>query len=123
MAKIDPNSLKSACPQPFMISTDQVGDAAGNPPVNRPPIHSFLASLSYYKSASDNFSTLDCRGCRVPLDVHQPDQNQPDQFLGTCSSCGKWFRLAPYGEAGLIVLELPELSQLDAVSPAGGGKD
>ena len=32
-----------------------------------------------------------CGHCQEPLDRHQPDDDQPDRLLGTCSQCGEWY--------------------------------
>ncbi len=32
-----------------------------------------------------------CTGCDAVLDIHQPDTECPDRFLGTCPECGAWF--------------------------------
>ena len=29
--------------------------------------------------------------CQVPLNLHQPDEDQPSQLLGTCDCCSRWF--------------------------------
>ena len=90
--------------------------------VNRIPPRTFTALLSYYKTTSNNFAKLSCQMCRGTLDVHQPDQNQPEQFLGTCSGCGRWYRIAPMTEAGLTMLELPDFTQIITSPPSSDGK-
>ena len=37
--------------------------------------------------------SLHCPDCQIPLDLHQPDEDQPTQLLGTCGGCSKWFLL------------------------------
>jgi hypothetical protein len=85
---------------------------------------SFAASLTYHVIASANFPTLACAGCRGWLDVHQPDPNQPDQVLGTCANCGRWYRIG-FSTKGkeLIVLELPDLGQITATPPPASRGD
>ena len=75
-------------------------------------IRSVSATLSYYHVAPDSFKTLACRRCRSPLDVHQPNPQQSDQFLGTCPTCNRWYLVAPSsGDPGLIVMELPDIAE------------
>ena len=119
--KIDFIRLRNASLRPMMASTDRSAMPPEDPPVKRIPIRSFVAALSYYTTASVNFSALACRRCRSSLDIHQPDPNQPDQFLGTCPSCGGWYRVASSSESGLTVLELPEPGQVDSTPPKGDG--
>jgi hypothetical protein len=88
------------------------------PLVNRITIRSVVANLSYYRVATGNFSTLVCPSCRGSLDIHQPNLQQPDQFLGTCSLCGRWYRVASsIDETGLTVLELPEVVEITSPPP------
>lgn len=77
-----------------------------------------MATLSSYRVEPGTFESLECRGCRSALDIHQPNLQQPDQFLGTCSGCHRWYRLAASpNEAGLTILELPEVEPMHP-SPA-----
>jgi hypothetical protein len=86
--------------------------------VNRFANRPFAASLFYHIVASDRFPTLTCRGCRGSLDIHQPDPNQPEQFLATCSKCGRWYRVAGSTVANeLIVLDLPDVGQIPVTPP------
>jgi uncharacterized protein YbaR (Trm112 family) len=75
-------------------------------------IQTFVSRLVYYSVHLDHLSTLSCRGCDTPLDIHQPNQDQPHEFLGTCGNCGRWYRIESLDEAsGVTVLELPEMSE------------
>jgi len=49
---------------------------------------------------------IDCPDCQKPLDVHQPDPEQPERLLGTCPACKAWFLLG-CGEGGLFRLPNP----------------
>jgi hypothetical protein len=54
-------------------------------------------------------SPLCCPDCRVPLDLHQPDEEEPAQLLGICDDCSKWYFLVEM-EAdwnGTLLFELP----------------
>jgi len=54
-------------------------------------------------------SSLCCPDCQVPLNLHQPDQDQPSQLLGTCDGCSKWFFLVEIEQDwnGTLLFELP----------------
>jgi hypothetical protein len=53
---------------------------------------------------------LYCPSCRSPLNLIQPDENEPTRLLGTCDSCAKWaflVELEPEWRKALLV-ELPD---------------
>ena len=53
---------------------------------------------------------LCCPGCELPLNLFQPDENEPTRLLGTCDSCTKWaflVELEPEWQKVLLV-ELPD---------------
>ena len=33
---------------------------------------------------------LCCPACRSPLNLIQPEEDEPERLLGTCDSCGRW---------------------------------
>jgi hypothetical protein len=52
---------------------------------------------------------LRCPDCHSPLNLIQPDENEPARLLGTCDSCMKWsflVELEPDWRKALLV-ELP----------------
>ncbi len=53
--------------------------------------------------------SLSCPDCQVPLNLHQPDEEQPAQLLGTCDCCSKWFFLMEIEPdwQGTLFIELP----------------
>jgi hypothetical protein len=61
-------------------------------------------------------SSLCCPDCQVPLDLHQPDEDQPTQLLGTCDGCSKWFYLVEIEPDwnGTLLFELPSAEALRA---------
>jgi hypothetical protein len=62
-----------------------------------------------------------CLNCGAPLDLHQPEAEEPRRFVGTCDHCGRWYLLdwvPPSGE-GLMLL-LPTYEELRAIGEAGG---
>jgi hypothetical protein len=59
--------------------------------------------------------TAVCRKCGRPLELHQPDEGQPDHLLGTCAGCGGWHMIdAPPDQKEAYVVALPEFEQLQA---------
>ena len=36
-------------------------------------------------------SGVRCPGCKVALDLHQPDEGNPERLLGVCPRCSGWF--------------------------------
>ena len=50
-----------------------------------------------------------CPNCQVPLNLHQPDEEQPSQLLGTCDCCSRWFFLveSEMDWDGTLLFELP----------------
>jgi hypothetical protein len=54
-----------------------------------------------------------CLNCRAPLDLYQPDAQEPQRFVGTCGACGRWYLLDwdPLGAEGLMLL-LPTEEEL-----------
>ncbi len=53
---------------------------------------------------------LCCPDCRLPLNLIQPDENEPSRLLGTCEQCSKWVflvELEPEWRRALLV-ELPD---------------
>jgi hypothetical protein len=54
--------------------------------------------------------SLWCPDCQIPLNLLQPDENEPSRLLGTCESCSKWVflvELEPDWSKALII-ELPD---------------
>lgn len=90
--------------------------------MSRLPIRSVSVSVALYSIAALRLNQLSCRRCQTALDVHQPDTNQPEKFLGTCSSCGCWYRVeARLSEARATVMQLPEVSEVLKPGPQPTG--
>jgi hypothetical protein len=34
-----------------------------------------------------------CLNCDSPLELHQPDEEESQRFVGTCAECGRWYLL------------------------------
>jgi hypothetical protein len=65
-------------------------------------------------SVNSESNSLFCTSCTLPLDLHQPDEENPLQLLGTCNSCSRWFFLLE-GESewdSTILLELPAADEI-----------
>ena len=56
-----------------------------------------------------------CLGCGAPLELHQPDAEEPRRFVGTCGGCGRWYLLdwVPRSAEGLMLL-LPTYEEWQA---------
>jgi hypothetical protein len=56
-----------------------------------------------------------CLNCGAPLEVHQPDSEDPGRFIGTCDQCGRWYLLdwVPLTVEG-VMLMLPSHEELQA---------
>jgi hypothetical protein len=56
-----------------------------------------------------------CPNCSVPLELHQPDTEKPQRFVGICDRCGCWYLLEwiPLAAGGLM-LALPNHDALQA---------
>ena len=55
---------------------------------------------------------LRCPGCTSPLNLLQPDENNPVRLLGICDTCGKW--------TVLVELEADVAQGLALRTPGGG---
>ncbi len=87
--------------------------------MNRNNSQIYNAQLFCFTIAFHRLTKLNCRNCRSPLDLHQPNQNQPDQFLYTCPGCDCWFLVqAIAGESHATVVQLPEMSEIRPPVPA-----
>ena len=72
-----------------------------------------------------------CPNCNHPLDLHQPDENAPENLLATCDSCSRWYFLSEVGKQGrdVLLVELPSRSIVEefvhnrhAVPEESGGR-
>jgi hypothetical protein len=52
----------------------------------------------------DGLMSPSCQKCRTPLDVHQPDENDPRRLLGICGACHTWhfIEVAPDDSRALL---------------------
>jgi hypothetical protein len=51
-----------------------------------------------------------CPGCGYELELHQPDESQPDRLLATCRRCEAWF---------LTTAEVQPLVSIPGTEPVG----
>jgi hypothetical protein len=63
-----------------------------------------------------------CLNCDGPLELHQPDAEESQRFVGTCDQCGRWYLLdwIPLTADGLMLL-LPSHEELQSTFDSGGG--
>jgi hypothetical protein len=54
-----------------------------------------------------------CLNCAAPLELHQPEAEEPQRFVGTCDQCGRWYLLdwVPHSTEGLMLM-LPSHEEL-----------
>jgi hypothetical protein len=64
----------------------------------------------------EGFSPPICPHCDGGLNLHQPDESLPDQLLGTCDTCFRWYCLVELGKKGaeVLMIELPSKSVIEA---------
>ena len=76
---------------------DEEGDKEGAMQPSRSkfsgPIPISFEMTTHAVSMSPEVCSLCCPECEIPLDLHQPDDNEPTQLLGICGSCCKWYFL------------------------------
>src|SRR5438067_1038088 len=48
-------------------------------------------NVSTLTISSEGLETPQCRECQTALNVHQPDEDRPEQLLATCARCGTWY--------------------------------
>jgi hypothetical protein len=65
-------------------------------------------------------NSLCCPNCHVRLNLHQPDEEQPSQLLGTCDCCSGWFFLveSELDWEGMLLFELPGADTIRATLAA-----
>jgi hypothetical protein len=60
-----------------------------------------------------------CVGCRVPLELHQPDAQSPDRLLGVCPECGRWYVMQlTAGQHEAVLVALPDRAWFRTASGA-----
>jgi hypothetical protein len=79
-------------------------------PASKGPTPATVGFVVRTITMSQDTPKLCCPDCRIPLNLLQPDENDPCRLLGTCESCSKWVflvELEPEWRKTLLV-ELPE---------------
>jgi hypothetical protein len=68
-------------------------------------------SLTVIHLAINNrsFDDIHCHKCAERLELHQPDEDLADRFVGTCPGCQAWYLINL--EMGVMVL-LPDEADL-----------
>jgi hypothetical protein len=56
---------------------------------------------------------LACPACQMVMEIHQPDLDQPERLLGTCTTCRAWtlVDVGSYGQLTLTMLARPARSR------------
>ena len=62
-----------------------------------------------------------CLNCASPLELHQPETDEPRRFVGTCNQCGCWYLLdwVPLSAEGLMLV-LPSREELRTAASSRG---
>jgi hypothetical protein len=62
-----------------------------------------------------------CLNCSAPLDLHQPEADEPHRFVGTCDQCARWYLLDwdPLAGDGHMIM-LPTREDLQAAVKSKG---
>jgi hypothetical protein len=100
---------------------DEEGDKEGTMQPSRSkfsgPIPISFEMTTHAVSMSPEVCSLCCPECEIPLDLHQPDDNEPTQLLGICGSCCKWYFLveieSDWNDA--LLFELPSAGAVRAL--------
>lgn len=63
-----------------------------------------------------------CLNCSAPLELYQPEAEEPRRFVGTCDQCGRWYLLDwdPLLAEGHMVMLPTREELLVAAKPEGG---
>jgi hypothetical protein len=78
------------------------------------PIPIAFDLMTHAVSMSSVVSSLSCPECEVPLDLHQPDDNQPTRLLGICCACNRWYLLVETESdwTSALLFELPGAEEI-----------
>src|ERR1700677_5051807 len=70
-------------------------------------------------SASSWSNSLCCTTCRVPLNLHQPDEETPSQLLVRCDCGSRWFFLveSELDWEGMMLFDRPSAETIRATRP------
>jgi len=75
-------------------------------------------SVARAVSTQSRADSLCCTACQIPLNLSQPDEEQPSQLLGTCEGCSRWFFLveSELDWEGMLLFELPSAETIRRMS-------
>jgi hypothetical protein len=84
-----------------------------HPPL--PQQMSITWNVSALTISDQGLETPRCRECRKALNVHQPDENRPEQLLATCEGCGGWYLIVVGDQdTEAFLFDLPNVSLIRA---------
>jgi hypothetical protein len=74
---------------------------------------------------SDEWGEAGCPVCGSPIELHQPDPDQPERLLGRCVECSRWFLVMQSEEtcACTWLVELPATEKLRALIEESEAQD
>jgi hypothetical protein len=81
------------------------------------PVPISFEMMTHAASMSQEVGSLCCPECEVPLDLHQPDDNEPTQLLGVCASCSRWYFVVEVESTwnNALLFELPSAGSIRAM--------
>ncbi len=82
---------------------------ASSRPAPKGPTSATIGFVVRTITVSPGTTLLCCPDCQIPLNLLQPDENDPSRLLGTCERCSKWaflVELEPDWRKSILV-ELP----------------
>jgi hypothetical protein len=87
--------------------------------ISRPTLMTFEL-VARVVSTNSWANSLCCPKCQVRLDLHQPNEDEPSQLLGTCDCCCGWFFLveSDLDREGTLLFELPRADTIRATLAA-----
>jgi len=104
---------------PKFLDGEEVTEEAVNPSDFAISQHNLMNFELVARAVSTNSwaNSLCCPDCQVPLNLHQPDEEQPSQLLGTCDCCSRWFFLVEteLDWEGTLLFELPSAATIRAM--------
>ena len=92
---------------------------------HRDPMKAMLELSACIVKLDEEDSALRCPLCNQVFNLHQPDENLPNQLLATCDYCQRWFCLFGIGEDPnqFFMLSLPDKSVIEEARLMNGLDD
>jgi uncharacterized protein YbaR (Trm112 family) len=102
------SDLESVSPSTRVFSPQEIALPSSRP-ASKGPKPAIVGFVVRTMTMNPEATLLCCPDCQIPLNLLQPDENDPSRLLGTCEHCSKWLflvELEPDWSKSLLV-ELP----------------